>query len=143
MKRLRVIQLSIIAVIFFPALGAHAADQYAVTYERNVAVKMRDGVTLRADVYRPKADGQFPVLLQRTPYDKNNGVDFGLKAAAQGYVVIFEDVRGRYASEGEWYTFKNEPNDGNDTIEWVAALPYSNGKVVIFVGSFVGATHIL
>jgi putative CocE/NonD family hydrolase len=148
MKRLRVIRLNVVAILFFSAVIfsaviAHAADQYPVTYERNVAVKMRDGVTLRADIYRPTADGKFPVLLQRTPYDKNNGVDFGLKAAAQGYVVIFEDVRGRYASEGEWYTFKNEPNDGYDTVEWAAALPYSNGKVGMFGGSYVGATQML
>lgn len=142
MSRLRVIRLGVIA-IFCSCVFAHAADQFAVTYERNVAVKMRDGVTLRADVYRPTADGKFPVLLQRTPYDKNNGVEFGLKAAAQGYVVIFEDVRGRYASEGEWYTFKNEPNDGYDTVEWAAALPYSNGKVGMFGGSYVGATQML
>jgi uncharacterized protein len=122
---------------------ASAADQFAVTVERNVAVKMRDGVTLRADIYRPKVDGQFPVLLQRTPYDKNGGVEFGLKAVAQGYVVIIEDVPGRYASEGEWYTFKNESNDGYDTVEWAAALAYSNGKVGMFGGSYVGATQML
>src|SRR5437764_4283120 len=80
----------------------YAADQYPVTYERNVPVKMRDGVVLRADIYRPSADGKFPVLLQRTPYNKDNEVGFGLKAAARGYVVVVEDVRGRYASEGEW-----------------------------------------
>jgi putative CocE/NonD family hydrolase len=136
-------QLSLIVVLLGFATLAHAADQYAVTYERNVAVKMRDGITLRADIYRPKADGQFPVLLQRTPYDKNGGVEFGLKAAAQGYVVIFEDVRGRYASEGDWYTFKNESNDGYDTVEWAAALPYANGKVGMFGGSYVGATQML
>jgi uncharacterized protein len=136
--------LSLVVMALLPfATLAQAAEQYAVSYERNVAVKMRDNVTLRADIYRPKADGQFPVLLQRTPYDKNNGVDFGLKAAAHGYVVIFEDVRGRYASEGEWYTFKNEPNDGYDTVEWAAALPYSNGKVGMFGGSYVGATQML
>src|SRR5882672_12203507 len=101
-----------IACLLLFAAAVIAADRYEVTVERGVAMKTRDGVTLRADVYRPKADGKFPVLLQRTPYDKNNGVEFGIKAAAQGYVVIFEDVRGRYASEGEWYTFKNEPNDG-------------------------------
>ena len=142
MKRHSLPLIVVIAVLPFTNL-ARAAEQYGVTYERNVAVKMRDNLTLRADIYRPKADGQFPVLLQRTPYDKNNGVDFGLKAAAQGYVVIFEDVRGRYASEGEWYTFKNEPNDGYDTIEWAAALPYSNGKVGMFGGSYVGATQML
>jgi putative CocE/NonD family hydrolase len=119
------------------------ANAYAVTRERNVAVKMRDGVTLRADIYRPTADGKFPVLLQRTPYNKDNGVDFGFKAAARGYVVIFQDVRGRYASEGDWYTFKNESHDGYDTVEWASALPYSNGKVGMFGGSYVGATQML
>src|SRR5947208_290539 len=132
----------LIAVIFISA-SAYAADQYAVTYERNVPVKMRDGVILRADIYRPAADGKFPVLLQRTPYNKDNGVDFGLMAAAHGFVVIFEDVRGRYASDGEWYTFKNEPNDGYDSVEWAAALPYSDGKVGMFGGSYVGATQML
>lgn len=120
-----------------------AADPYAVTYERNAVVQMRDGVKLRADIYRPTAEGKFPVLLQRTPYNKDNDVGFGLKAAARGYVVIVQDVRGRYSSEGEWYTFKNEPNDGFDTIEWAGQLPYSNGKVGMFGGSYVGATQML
>ena len=104
---------------------------------------MRDGVTLRADIYRPNADGKYPVLLQRTPYNKDGDVGFGLKAAARGYVVIIQDVRGRYTSEGEWYTFKHEPNDGYDTVEWAAALPYSDGKVGMFGGSYVGATQML
>jgi uncharacterized protein len=119
-----------------------AAEQYGVVYERNVAVKMRDGVTLRADIYRPQAEGKFPVLLQRTPYNKDRS-ELGLRGAARGYVVIVQDVRGRYASEGEWYTFVNEPNDGYDTVEWAAALPYSNGKVGMFGGSYVGATQML
>src|SRR3984893_15463787 len=122
---------------------ARAANPYAVTYERDTAVVMRDGIKLYANVFRPDAAGKFPVLLQRTPYDKNNGTEFGLKAAAQGYVVIIEDVRGRYASEGEWYPFKNETNDGYDTVEWAAALPYSTGKVGMFGGSYVGATQML
>jgi putative CocE/NonD family hydrolase len=121
---------------------ARASNQYAVTYE-SLPVKMRDGVTLWADIYRPQVDGKFPVLLQRTPYNKDGGLAFGLKAAARGYVVIFEDVRGRYGSDGEWYPFKNEANDGYDTIEWAAALPYSNGKVGMFGGSYVGATQML
>jgi putative CocE/NonD family hydrolase len=121
----------------------HAAESFEVTVERGVAAKMRDGVVLRADIYRPKADGKFPVLLQRTPYNKSNGVSFGIQAAARGFVVIFQDVRGRYSSEGEWYTFKNESNDGYDSVEWAAALPYSNGKVGMFGGSYVGATQML
>jgi len=120
-----------------------AAEKFEVTVEHNVAAKMRDGVTLRADIYRPKADGKFPVLLERTPYDKSGGRDFGVRGAAHGYVVVIQDTRGRYASEGEWYTFKNESNDGFDSVEWVAALPYADGKVGMFGGSYVGATQFL
>jgi putative CocE/NonD family hydrolase len=122
---------------------ARAAEDYEVVVERNVAAKMRDGVTLRADIYRPKAEGKFPVLLVRTPYDKSNESSFGMKGAARGYVVVEQDVRGRFTSEGEWYTFKNESQDGYDTVEWAAALPYSNGKVGMFGGSYVGATQYL
>jgi len=116
---------------------------YAVSIQRNVAAKMRDGVTLRADIYRPIAEGTFPVLLERTPYDKTNGTEFGMKAAARGYVFVIQDTRGRYASDGEFYTFKNETNDGYDTVEWAAALPYANGKVGMVGGSYVGATQFL
>jgi hypothetical protein len=120
----------------------HAAQSYEVIVEQ-ASTKMRDGVTLHSDVYRPKADGQFPILLQRTPYNKSGAAGFGLKAAARGYVVIVQDVRGRFESEGEWYTFKHESDDGYDSVEWAAALPYSNGKVGMFGGSYVGATQML
>src|ERR1700674_559349 len=123
--------------------GVRAADSYEVTIERGVPIKMRDGVTLRADICRPKAEGKFPLLLTRTPYDKNGTVDFCLKAAARGYVVVAQDVRGRYASEGDWYPFKYESQDGYDTAEWAAALPYSDGKGGMFGGSYVGATQYL
>jgi len=122
---------------------ASAAEAYTVNVERGVAVKMRDGTVLHADIYRPKADGTFPVLLERTPYDKNGSSSFGLRAGAQGYVVIVQDVRGRYTSDGEWYPFKHESNDGFDTVEWAATLPYSDGKVGMFGGSYVGATQML
>jgi len=133
--------MALCAALVLPARAA--AEKYEVTVERNVAAKMRDGVTLRADIYRPKAEGKFPVLLVRTPYDKTGTLNFGLRAAARGYVVIAQDVRGRFESEGEWYTFKNESLDGYDTVEWAAGLPYSNGKVGMFGGSYVGATQFL
>jgi uncharacterized protein len=125
------------------SIVVHADEAYPVTVERGVTATMRDGVVLRADIYRPKADGKFPVLLQRTPYNKTNGISFGVRAAARGFVVIFQDVRGRYSSDGEWYTFKHESDDGYDSVEWAAALPYSNGKVGMFGGSYVGATQML
>lgn len=120
-----------------------AAEPFEVTIEHGVSTKMRDGIVLRADIYRPKAEGKYPVLLQRTPYNKSGGVSFGVRAASRGFVTIIQDVRGRYSSEGEWYTFKNESNDGYDTVEWAAALPYSDGKVGMFGGSYVGATQML
>ena len=85
---------------------AQRPAKYEFTVERNVAVKMRDGVTLRADIYRPKGEGKFPVLLERTPYDKTQG-ELGARGAERGYVVVIQDTRGRYASQGEWYPFRN------------------------------------
>ncbi len=146
----RLASQAILAAFFFTVAASQFAPvnradtgKYEVTVQRNVAAKMRDGATLRADIYRPKAEGKFPVLLVRTPYDKTGTINFGLRAAARGYVVIAQDVRGRFTSEGEWYPFKNESLDGYDTVEWAAALPYSNGKVGMFGGSYVGATQYL
>ena len=135
--------LILAAVILGFAVEVSARDSYEVKIENNVTMKTRDGVTLRADVYSPKAEGKFPVILERTPYDKRGGVGTGLKAAAQGYVYIVQDVRGRNASEGDWYPFKYESADGYDTVEWAAGLPYSNGKVGMYGGSYVGATQLL
>lgn len=133
--------------ILFPLLlllpTCAGAQAYVVTIEHNAPAAMRDGTKLRADIYRPKAEGKFPVLLVRTPYDKTNEMEFGARAAARGYVVVAQDVRGRYQSEGEWYPFKNESQDGYDTVEWAAALPYANGKVGMYGGSYVGATQFL
>jgi predicted acyl esterase len=119
------------------------APTYGVFAETWLPVKMRDGTTLVADVYRPRAEGKFPVLLERTPYDRTFEADTGVKWATRGYVVVVQDVRGRFNSEGEWYPFKHEIEDGFDTVEWAAALPYSNGKVGMFGGSYVGATQLL
>ena len=108
-------------------------------------MRTRDGVTLYADIYRPKSAGKFPVILMRTPYDKsvNWAVSPIFKMVPRGYVVIIQDVRGRYTSEGEWYPFKHEQADGFDSVEWAAALPYSDGKVGMMGASYVGATQML
>ncbi len=132
------------AVIWLASCAAHPVPRsFKVLIQQNAPVKMRDGVTLRADIYRPDAAGKFPVLLERTPYNKAAEVETAYKDAAHGYVVIIQDCRGRYASEGEWYPFKHESQDGYDTVEWAAALPYSDGKVGMFGGSYVGATQML
>jgi uncharacterized protein len=114
-----------------------------VMVQKGVQMKTRDGVTLRADIYWPAAEGKYPTLLQRTPYNKSNTADFASQAAVRGYLVVVQDVRGRYTSDGEWYPFKHETEDGNDAVEWAAAMPQSNGKVGMFGGSYVGATQML
>ena len=141
----RVVRLGTFAILTLVPQFTLAADPYAVIVEHGVAVTMRDGTVLRADIYRPMAPGRFPVLLTRTPYDKQSDgdVDFGHKGAARGYIVINQDVRGRYTSDGDWYPFLHESNDGYDTVEWAAALPYSDGRVGMYGGSYVGATQML
>ncbi len=104
---------------------------------------MRDGVVLYGDIYRPTTDGIFPILLQRTPYNRAEATGDLLRIASHGYIVVVQDTRGRYASEGEFYPFRDESNDGYDTIEWAAKLPRSSGQVGMFGGSYVGATQML
>jgi len=138
----------IVATVSVMLLGARtwAADSYEVLVERSVAVKMRDGVILRADIYRPNVPGKFPVLLQRTPYNRAASPDFpqefDFRAASHGYVVVIQDTRGRFGSDGEFYPFKYEAQDGYDTVEWAASLPFSNGKVGMFGGSGEGIPQL-
>src|SRR5712691_12474557 len=135
----------IFAVVLSAANCVRAQQSYAVIAQSGVPMKTRDGVTLYSDIYRPKADGKFPVILMRTPYDKSVGwaVASAYQVVTHGYVVIVQDVRGRYTSEGEWYPFRHESNDGYDAVEWAAGLPYSNGRVGMMGGSYVGATQML
>ncbi len=135
--------LVVFAATLLPGPAAWTETASDVIVEHNVAMKTRDGVTLFADIYRPVGDEALPVLLTRTPYDKSNSATFGRMGALRGYIVVIQDVRGRYTSEGEWYTFKHETEDGYDTVEWAAALPQSSGKVGMFSGSYVGATQML
>ena len=122
---------------------------YSIKADFNVPIQMRDGATTYADIFRPDAPGeQFPVLLTRTPYDKSSpqnrtGTLDVVRAAMSGYAAVVQDVRGRFTSEGEFYTFTNEINDGYDSIEWLASQPWSTGKVGTFGISYVGATQWL
>jgi len=121
--------------------------EYDVTVEANVRVPMRDGVLLAADVYRPARDGtpapgRFPTLLTRTPYNKGDGTSAEARYyASRGYNVVMNDVRGRYASSGTWRMMVDDPADGFDVVEWVAAQPWSDGKVGTFGTSYPGGTQ--
>jgi putative CocE/NonD family hydrolase len=115
-----------------------------VLVERDLGVPMRDGTTLRADVYRPEGAKPGPALLLRTPYDAavsmipSSGID-PERAAEAGYVLVCQDVRGQYRSEGDFYTFSAEGADGYDSVEWVAAQPWCDGTVGM-VGRSYSAT---
>ena len=117
--------------------------EYEVVIQRNRAVPARDGVRLAADVYLPARDGEalpgpWPTLLTRTPYDKLAFAADGEWWAQRGYARVMQDVRGRFASEGDFYLLKNEAEDGFDTIEWLAAQPWSNGRVGTVGTSYMG-----
>ena len=108
---------------------------FDIRTEENIGARMRDGTVLRADIYRPRADGQYPVLLMRTPYDMRapRWQNHAMILASHGYVVVLQDVRGRHQSDGEyvWAFGPNHPEaaDGYDSVEWAATLPYGSGKV--------------
>lgn len=116
-------------------LGAAAPQpEFDSHHLATVMVAMRDGVRLATDVYRPARGGQpvegrFPALLYRTPYNKNGLAKDAAFFARHGYVVLAQDCRGRFASEGNFYAFVNEGLDGYDTIEWAAAQPWSDGNI--------------
>src|ERR687885_56690 len=116
-----------------------------IIVQKNVPAEMRDGTTLVADVYRPTGTGEYPVLLTRLPYGKDQSVNTSymdpIKAAQHGYIVVIQDVRGRFGSEGEWNPSVNEFEDGYDTIEWAARLPGSNGRVGMYGASYFGMTQ--
>lgn len=110
-------------------------------------ITARDGVILRADVRRPKKDGRYPVLIFRTPYGKEEGDEENEKTFAEavkrGYAMVVCDVRGRYASDGEFVAYQNEGKDGYDTIEWAAKQPWSDGNVGTFGLSYPCAVQWL
>lgn len=118
-----------------------------VTLERDVPCRMRDGVTLSADIYRPAGGGPFPVILMRLPYDKIGAENISYSDpswyARHGYIVVIQDNCGRCASEGDFVPFEREAEDGYDTIEWAARLPGANGKVGMYGFSYAGATQLL
>jgi putative CocE/NonD family hydrolase len=119
---------------------------YEVELEVNIPIIMRDGVTLFADIYYPKGDQKFPVLLMRSPYDKTHSEFMSYLHpewyARQGYIVVTQDSRGKYLSEGEFHPFHYERQDGLDTIEFVKKLPKSSGKIGMYGFSYVGATQL-
>ena len=106
-------------------------------------VPMRDGVRLATDVYLPEGKGPFPVILIRTPYDKNALFGIGMEGRKRGYAVVIQDTRGRYASEGANLPFESDAKDGYDTVQWITKQEWCNGKIGTWGGSALGITQLL
>jgi uncharacterized protein len=122
----------------------------SIHIEHNVPMETRDGTVLRADVYRPDDNGKHPAILTRTPYNKiimaERDYSF-LKMVQAGYAVVFQDIRGRYASEGNYDggdTFlAQESPDGYDAVEWLAVQPWCDGNVGTYGGSYMARVQWL
>lgn len=115
---------------------------HQVAVERNIAVPMPDGVTLVADRYAPAAPGPRPAIIMRTPYNRSGGTAIGgifpWYFATYGYNVLLQDVRGRFASGGEYAPFIHEAEDGAATVAWVLAQPWCDGAVGMWGASYLG-----
>lgn len=138
--------LSVCVVIPFFSQTPPIAKTSPFVTTKDVAVPMRDGVVLRADILLPADSGRFPTLVYRTPYNKESALrEYKTfeKAVARGYAIVAQDVRGRYASEGEFNAYRREGRDGYDTIEWAAHQPWSDGTVGTFGLSYPGAVQWL
>lgn len=121
---------------------------YEVKIERQVPIPMQDGTILRADIYRPAAPGRYPALVERVAYELTSRLrNGGPYYASRGYVVVGQNVRGRFASEGKFAPFRDdgwgEHRDGYDTIQWVGRQPWSNGAVGMLDGSYSGGTQYM
>lgn len=132
-------------VVFTVALHA-AQGLHQVHVDRDVMIPMRDGVKLATDIYRPAKDGQplarkSPVILTRTPYKKEGNKQPGEYYASHGYVFVAQDTRGRYGSEGVWHMMTDDGPDGVDTAAWIAAQPWSTGRIGMLGTSYVGGTQ--
>src|SRR5215469_10111905 len=144
MNKVRISLAGFVCIVFCAFTGsvrviAQPEARYEIASTRNVMVAMRDGTRLATNIHRPARNGtpvdeKFPVLLERTPYNKDTGGSTlmgGTTAPSsptatvnyfvpRGYVVVYQDVRGRYASEGHWTPIRDDPNDGFDTAKWIA-----------------------
>ncbi len=118
---------------------------YEVDMRLNVKVPMRDGVELSADLYLPRASGTFPTVLMRTPYSNNMDVTIerARVLANDGYACVIQDIRGRWDSDGDYYPFHPDVDDGFDTQEWVGQQEWSNGKIGMAGSSYLGLVQWL
>lgn len=141
----RWIQIGLLVAVLLASGGvALAKDEKVAAGATEKMVAMRDGVKLATNVYVPKGDGPFPVVLMRTPYGKDGTFAMGAdKYRKAGYVYVVQDCRGRFRSEGQYKIFESDRDDGHDTITWITQQPWCNGRVGMTGGSAMGITALL
>jgi len=134
------------AAACFAQLAAASEARYDIIVARNVMIPMRDGVRLACDIYRPGNNGvyaprKFPVILERTPYNKQYTQEWARYFVPRGYIAIGQDVRGRYASEGRWRPHRDDSDDGFDTVKWIGEQPWFDGSIGTVGTSYPGGTQ--
>ncbi len=136
----RIIKIGILSILIAITCIGQAQQFPDISIVRHETIKLRDGVTLHADLYLPNKSDSFPTIVVRTPYSvQRPGMhETMVRLARHGYAVVLADVRGRYESGGHWDPFRYEAHDGYDIIEWAAAQPFSNGRVATQGGSYLG-----
>lgn len=137
---------ALLFALFATSSYAQVSPSYDIVESRDVMIPMRDGVKLATDIYLPAregraADGKFPVILMRTPYNKESASGDANAFVPEGYAVVLQDVRGRYKSEGHWLALRTDPDDGFDTTKWIGAQPWCDGKIGTIGSSYAGATQ--
>jgi putative CocE/NonD family hydrolase len=130
----------------FWTVHAQNNSLYEISVAKNEMVAMRDGVKLATDIYRPAqngsaVNGKFAVILERTPYNKDHASVAANHYVPHGYIVIAQDVRGRYKSEGSWFPIRDDPNDGFDTATWIGSQSWFDGHIGTIGTSYEGATQ--
>lgn len=138
MKTRFIIIISLVLAINSWHITAQDDHKYVLKKE---FVEMDDGIKLATDIYLPDNNERYPVILVRTPYNKDGFKKGAEKFTEQGYVVVLQDCRGKFNSEGEFYAFKNERTDGLETIEWIKSQPWGNGKIAGYGSSYNGYTQ--
>ncbi|MGA2434379.1 MAG: CocE/NonD family hydrolase [Bryobacteraceae bacterium] len=129
-----------IAFLLFEALaGATAPPAPAIEQELDVRIRMRDGVELSTNVFRPSSPARVPTILVRTPYDNGTGLaPYYRPFVEHGYALVIQDVRGRYDSQGVFEPLRQESNDSEDTLDWIARQPWSSRRIGMMGGSYLG-----
>jgi putative CocE/NonD family hydrolase len=133
---------SALVIAFLATLWPARAQEPGFIFEQNVMIAMRDSTKLAANIFRPKGEGRFPVILLRSPYGKHDEKSPEAKRyTAAGFAMVVQDCRGKGNSEGVWDPFRYDPEDGFDTQEWIGQQPWCNGEIGTSGGSYLGWTQ--